>query len=72
MVARLLPARDNILRLLLAISGGRGEEAAEVTIRMGSPNRVLTRLSLRSGLPSWSRHADASLNRLNSGQVVLK
>jgi len=74
MVARLLPGfRDNVLRLLLAISEGRGEEAAEVTIRMGEPKERFNKTEFTTRIGELvAEHADASLNRLNSGQVVLE
>ncbi|MGH9871440.1 MAG: ABC1 kinase family protein [Pyrinomonadaceae bacterium] len=74
MVLRLLPSfRDNVLRLLLAISEGRGEEAAEITIRMGEPKPRFDKADFtkRTG-ELVAGHADASLSRLNSGQVVLE
>jgi predicted unusual protein kinase regulating ubiquinone biosynthesis (AarF/ABC1/UbiB family) len=74
MVARLLPSfRDNVLRLLLAISEGRGEEAAEVTIRTGEPKSNFNRTEFVKRVAQLvSEHADANLSRLNSGQVVLE
>jgi predicted unusual protein kinase regulating ubiquinone biosynthesis (AarF/ABC1/UbiB family) len=74
MVARLLPGfRDNVLRLLLAISEGRGEEAAEVTIRMGEPKERFDKTEFTKRIGELvAEHADASLSRLNSGQVVLE
>jgi ubiquinone biosynthesis protein len=74
MVARLLPGfRDNVLRLLLAIAEGRGEEAAEVTIRMGEPKPRFERNDFTKRIAELvAEHGDASLSRLNSGQVVLE
>lgn len=74
MVARLLPGfRDNVLRLLLAISEGRGEEAAEVTIRMGEAKDRFDKTEFTKRIGELvAEHADASLSRLNSGQVVLE
>jgi ubiquinone biosynthesis protein len=74
MVARLLPSfRDNVLRLLLAISEGRGEETAEVTIRMGEPKSNFNRSEFVKRVGQLvAEHADANLSRLNSGQVVLE
>ena len=74
MVTRLLPGfRDNVLRLLLAISEGRGEEAAEVTIRMGEPKSRFDKTEFTKRIAELvAEHADASLSRLNSGQVVLE
>jgi ubiquinone biosynthesis protein len=74
MVARLLPGlRDNVLRLLLAIAEGRGEEAAEVTIRMGEPKPRFDRSEFTKRIAELvAENADASLTRLNSGKVVLE
>lgn len=74
MVARLLPGfRDNVLRLLLAIAEGRGEEAAEVTIRMGEPKPRFDKGEFTRRIAELvAEHGDASLSRLNSGQVVLE
>ncbi len=74
MVARLLPGlRDNILRLLLAIAEGRGEEAAEVTIRMGEPKPRFEKAEFTKRIAGLvAENADASLTRLNAGKVVLE
>jgi ubiquinone biosynthesis protein len=74
MVGRLLPSfRDNVLRLLLAISEGRGEEAAEVTIRMGEPKPRFVKEDFTRRIGELvAEHSDASLSRLNPGQVVLE
>ncbi|MBA2705731.1 MAG: AarF/ABC1/UbiB kinase family protein [Blastocatellia bacterium] len=74
MVTRLLPGfRDNLLRLLLAISEGRGEEAAETTIRMGEPKPAFNRAEFTSRVAELvAEHADSNLSRLNSGQVALE
>ena len=74
MVARLLPAfRDNVLRLLLAISEGRGEEAAEVTIKMGEPKSNFNKAEFSKRIAAVViENADASLSRLNSGKVALE
>ncbi len=74
MVARLSPGfRDNVLRLLLAISEGRGEEAAEVTIRMGEPKPRFDKADFTKRVAQLvAEHGAASLSKLNSGQVVLE
>jgi ubiquinone biosynthesis protein len=74
MVARLQPSfRDNVLRLLLAISEGRGEDAAEVTIRMGEPKERFDRTDFTKRISTLvSDHAGSALDRLNSGQVALE
>jgi ubiquinone biosynthesis protein len=73
MVARLLPSfRDNVLRLLLAISEGRGEDAAEVTIRMGEPKEQFNKTDFTKRIAALvSEHAGTSLSGLNAGQVAL-
>ena len=74
MVTRLLPGfQDNLLRLLVAISEGKGEEAAEITIRMGEPKSGFMKNEFsRRVAEIVAEHGDASLARLNSGQVVLE
>ena len=74
MVARLLPGfRDNVLRLLLAIAEGHGEEAAEVTIRMGEPKPRFDKAEFTKRIAELvAENADANLTRLNSGKVVLE
>lgn len=74
MVARLLPGfRDNVLRLLLAIAEGRGEEAAEVTIRMGEPKPRFDKAEFSKRIAQLvAENADANLTRLNSGKVALE
>jgi len=74
MVARLLPGlRDNVLRLLLSIAEGRGEEAAEVTIRMGEPKPRFDKADFTKRIAELvAENADASLTRLNAGKVVLE
>ena len=74
MVTRLLPSfRDNVLRLLLAISEGRGEEAAEVTIRMGEPKPRFDKAEFTKRIAELvAEHADATLSRIDAGRVVLE
>jgi predicted unusual protein kinase regulating ubiquinone biosynthesis (AarF/ABC1/UbiB family) len=74
MVARLLPSlRDNVLRLLLDISEGRGEEASDVTIKMGEPKPGFDKSEFSKRIAELvAENSDASISRLNSGQVVLE
>jgi predicted unusual protein kinase regulating ubiquinone biosynthesis (AarF/ABC1/UbiB family) len=74
MVARILPGlRDNVLRLLLAISEGRGEEAAEVTIKMGEPRSGFNRSEFTKRVAEIvAEKTDSNMSRLNSGQIVLE
>jgi predicted unusual protein kinase regulating ubiquinone biosynthesis (AarF/ABC1/UbiB family) len=74
MVGRLMPGfRDNVLRLLLAISEGRGEEAAEITIRIGEAKPRFDRSTFSKRIATLvSENSGANMAALNSGQVVLE
>ncbi|HKP45638.1 MAG TPA: AarF/UbiB family protein [Pyrinomonadaceae bacterium] len=74
MVTRLQPGlRDNTLRLLLAISEGRGEEAAETAIKMGEAKEGFNRSDFTSRVAELvSENSGANLSRLNSGQIALE
>ncbi len=74
MVARLMRGfQDNLLRLLLAISEGRGEEAAELSIKMGEPKPEFMRAEFIHRVAELvAENADASLSRINAGQVALE
>jgi len=73
MVAHLLAGfRDNVLRLLLAISEGRGDEAAEITIRMGEPKERFDKADFTRRIATLvSEQAGKSLSGFNSGQIAL-
>ena len=65
--------QDNLLRLLLAISEGRGEIAAEAAIKMGEAKEGFDRSSfIRSVSDLVAENTDAILSRLNSGKVALE
>lgn len=65
--------QDNLLRLLLAISQGRGEEAAAAAIKMGEPKDGFDRTAFtRQVTDLVAENADAVLSRLNAGKVVLE
>ncbi|HWN11365.1 MAG TPA: AarF/UbiB family protein [Pyrinomonadaceae bacterium] len=74
MVTRLMPGlQDNLLRLLLAISEGKGEEAADITIRMGEPKSGFMKTEFVNRVAELvAEHSGSSVGRLNSGQVVLE
>ncbi|MBC8032225.1 MAG: AarF/ABC1/UbiB kinase family protein [Pyrinomonadaceae bacterium] len=74
MVTRLMPGlQDNLLRLLLAISEGKGDEAADITIRMGEPKPGFMKSEFTHRVGELvAEHSGASVARLNSGQVVLE
>jgi predicted unusual protein kinase regulating ubiquinone biosynthesis (AarF/ABC1/UbiB family) len=65
--------RDHLLRLLLAISEGRGDDAAGVAIRMGEPKLNFDKRDYeRRVVKLVARNADANLEHLNAGRIVLE
>lgn len=65
--------QDNLLRLLLAIAEGRGEEAGEITIRMGEKKDGFDESDFKRRIADLVvRHADAPLNKIDAGAVVLE
>src|SRR5215207_9784708 len=64
--------QDNLLRLLLAISEGRGEMAAEAAIRMGEAKEGFDRAAfVRRITDLVADNSDAILSRMNAGKVTL-
>ena len=65
--------QDNLLRLLLAISEGRGDDAAEAAIKMGQPKEGFDRTAFTRRVGDLvADNADAVLSRLNAGKVTLE
>ncbi|HEY6805217.1 MAG TPA: AarF/UbiB family protein [Pyrinomonadaceae bacterium] len=65
--------QDNLLRLLLAISEGRGELAAESAVRMGQPKEGFERAAFdRRIIELVAENRDMVLSRLNAGKVTLE
>ena len=65
--------QDNLLRLLLAISEGRGEVAAEAAIKMGEPKENFERKSFERRITDLvAENSDAVLSKLNAGKVTLE
>jgi len=65
--------QDNLLRLLLAISEGRGELAAESAIKMGEPKEGFDRVAFnRRIIDLVAEHRDAVLSRMNAGKVTFQ
>jgi ubiquinone biosynthesis protein len=73
MVARVTRSfQDNLLRLMLAISEGRGEMAAEAAIRMGEAKEGFDRAAFKRRITDLvSENSDAILSRMNAGKVTL-
>jgi predicted unusual protein kinase regulating ubiquinone biosynthesis (AarF/ABC1/UbiB family) len=74
MVGRVTRAfQNNLLRLLLAISEGRGDEAAEAAIKMGEPKEGFDRTAFTRRVGDLvAENADAVLSRMNAGKVTLE
>jgi ubiquinone biosynthesis protein len=65
--------QDNLLRLLLAISEGRGEVAAEAAIKMGEAKERFDRGQfVRRITDLVAENSDAMLSRMNAGKVTLE
>ena len=65
--------QDNLLRLMLAISEGRGEMAAEAAIRMGEAKEGFDRASFHRRITDFvADNSDAILSRMNAGKVTLE
>lgn len=64
--------QDNLLRLLLAISEGRGETAADAAIRMGEPKEGFDRPAFERRIAALvTDESDAVLSRNNAAKVTL-
>jgi ubiquinone biosynthesis protein len=64
--------QDNLLRLLLAISEGRGEMAAQAAIKMGEPKEGFDRAAFERRITDLvADNSDAVLSRMNAGRVTL-
>ena len=74
MVGRVTRAfQNNLLRLLLAISEGRGDEAAEAAIKMGEPKEGFDRTAFTRRVGDLvAENRDAVLSRMNAGKVTLE
>jgi len=74
MVSHLRAAfQEDLLRLLLAISENRGDEAAEICIRMGEPKPNFEKSEYQRRVADLvARNADATVERLYAGHVVLE
>jgi ubiquinone biosynthesis protein len=65
--------QEKLLQLLLAISEGRGDEAAEISIRMGEPKANFDKSDYKHRVAGLvARQADTNLDRIDAGHVVLE
>ncbi len=65
--------RGNLLRLLLAISEGRGDEATDVSIKMGEPKPNFDKRDFEHRTSRLvAQQGDAALEQIHAGKVVLE
>src|SRR5215218_11179375 len=65
--------QDNLLRLLLAISEGRGDAAAEAAVKMGEAKEGFDRSSFERRITDLvADHSDAALSRSDAGKVTFE
>lgn len=65
--------QDNLLRLLIAISEGRGELASQAAIKMGEAKPGFDRATFDNRITDLvAENTDAMLSRLNAGKVTLE
>jgi ubiquinone biosynthesis protein len=66
-------SQHDFLRLLLAISEGRGEEAAQISIEMGEAKPNFEKTEFERRVASLvTRHADATVEKIDAGRVTLE
>jgi predicted unusual protein kinase regulating ubiquinone biosynthesis (AarF/ABC1/UbiB family) len=72
MVARVQPAtQDDLIRLLLAVSEGRGDEAAAVAMEIGEKRDVFDEVRFRREVGALvAEHHGLSLEQLHAGSIV--
>jgi predicted unusual protein kinase regulating ubiquinone biosynthesis (AarF/ABC1/UbiB family) len=74
MVSRLTPGRqDQLLKMLLAISEGNGDRAAELAVQIGEPHADLDEPGLRRAVVDLvATYREAPLEELQVGRVMLE
>jgi len=65
--------QENLLRLLVAISEGQGDEAAQIAIRMGEAKPNFDKSDFQTRVANLvARHSDTTLEQIDAGQVALE
>ncbi len=65
--------RDHLLRMLLAISEGRGDEVAQVATRMGEAKPNFDKADFERRVAKLvAQNADVNLENINAGKIVLE
>ncbi|MFL6254627.1 MAG: ABC1 kinase family protein [Pyrinomonadaceae bacterium] len=74
MVARIAPRpQENLIQLLLAISEGKGDDAADITIKMGEAKSGFDEKAFRRAVADLVlENQNAQLENLDAGRVVLR
>jgi predicted unusual protein kinase regulating ubiquinone biosynthesis (AarF/ABC1/UbiB family) len=74
MVGHIAPQlQENLLQLLLAVSDGRGDEAAAIAIKLGELKEDFLENSFRQGVASLvSEHQGSQIDQIQVGRVVLE
>ena len=74
MVARVSPRfQENLIQLLLSISEGRGDETADITIRMGEQKPNFDEKGFRRSVADLVLQShNAQLEQIDAGRVVLR
>jgi predicted unusual protein kinase regulating ubiquinone biosynthesis (AarF/ABC1/UbiB family) len=74
MVGRITPqSQENILQLLLAISEGRGDEAAALTIKLGEPKESFEQEKFTRQVGDLvTQHQGSNVQDIDAGRVVLE
>jgi ubiquinone biosynthesis protein len=65
--------QENLLRLLLAISEGRGDEAAEASMRMGEPKPNFAKRDFENQVANLvAQHSGSNVDQIDAGHAVLE
>jgi predicted unusual protein kinase regulating ubiquinone biosynthesis (AarF/ABC1/UbiB family) len=65
--------RENLLKILLAVSEGKGDEAADVLIAIGEKDEAFDAAPFRRGIGQLvARMQDAGLHQINVGAMLLR
>ncbi|HYE64513.1 MAG TPA: AarF/UbiB family protein [Pyrinomonadaceae bacterium] len=65
--------QEDLLQLLLAISEGRGDDAAEIAIKLGQPKENFKEREFTNDVSDLiTQHQSASLENIDAGRVVLE
>jgi len=74
MVGHIAPQlQENLLQLLLAVSDGRGDEAAAIAIKLGELKGDFSEKTFRQGVASLvSEHQGSQMDQIQVGRVVLE